>query len=123
VQLIQFIVDGVWRVSPDYETISDGSNVNNAMVPLVLEWTDSGNEVSVHTELDEWKSGMRMTRDPNSGHFVLSEPIRSALRPSLQFKVCFEQFISLHCENCRVSVPMPTFSLFFFVEKIPCCFY
>jgi hypothetical protein len=80
----QFIADGVWTTSPDYQIVSDGSNSNNIIVPVILTWDDSpADDAHLKTDLDGWKHTYRMRHLGQRWIFVTSFP-----KPGVyQFKV------------------------------------
>eukprot|EP00298_Acanthocystis_sp_HF-20_P014050 c20615_g1_i1.p1 GENE.c20615_g1_i1~~c20615_g1_i1.p1 ORF type:complete len:480 (-),score=147.67 c20615_g1_i1:54-1493(-) len=43
----KFIVDGVWQVSSEYPVRVSGSNTNNAVLPVYLEWKGKADQVRV----------------------------------------------------------------------------
>ncbi len=81
----QFVVDGIWRVSPDYETVVSGSHINNIVLPLYFEYY-GGHNASVVTDLD-WARLYPMNKDP-TGAWVLPTFIPGTVwKNQIEFKV------------------------------------
>eukprot|EP00300_Choanocystis_sp_HF-7_P010367 c16914_g1_i1.p1 GENE.c16914_g1_i1~~c16914_g1_i1.p1 ORF type:complete len:497 (+),score=100.61 c16914_g1_i1:195-1493(+) len=51
----KFVVDGVWRVSPDYDTTLHGYDENNIFVPIAFVWRGQASQVFVCGSFDGWK--------------------------------------------------------------------
>ena len=81
-------MDGVWTISPDYEAVIVGGNVNNVVLPVVIEYQGSASHTEIHWSADNWKGAYEMTWVPTSQKWVLARTLPiSSVSDHLMFKV------------------------------------